>query len=68
MDLVIVSSELTMFILLLHYIIFCSRFYVLYSECANIQSVEKYLNPKQSHFAKSYTVMKIFSIVLCKAK
>lgn len=47
MDLVIASSELTMCILLLHYI-FCSRIYLLYSECVNIQNVEKYLNLKQS--------------------
>lgn len=68
MDLVIVRSELTMCILLLHYI-FCSRFYLLYSECANIQNVEKHLNLKQrSHFARSYTVMKNLSYVMCKAK
>lgn len=69
MDLVNVSSELTMCIPLLHYI-FCSRFYLLlYSECANIQNVEKYLNLKQrSHFTRSYTVMKNLSFVMCKAK
>lgn len=39
MDLVIASSELTMCILLLHYI-FCSRFYLLYSECRKISESE----------------------------